>query len=159
MCQNFSIVFQCFSSSKWDSLKFMGQTHSNSQLAEVWFGSTEFSEESSNVRVTSVSPVIRLQHAFRCLHGDVLVQFLHSSVLQTAAVSITLSVSIIATIQQNPQTYSSSNCRLKSVMNHQVGRTYVLVMESIKTESLIFNSIVSESTERKLKQNLSFKHR
>lgn len=110
-CQNLSIVFQCFSSSKWDSLKFMGQTHSNSQQAEVWFGSIEFSEESSNVRVTSVSPEIRLQHAFRCFHGDVLVQFLHSSVLWTAAVSITLSVSIIATIKQNPQTYSSSNCR------------------------------------------------
>lgn len=121
VCQNFSIVFQCFSISKWDSFNFMGQTHSNSQKAEVWFGSTEFSGESNSVRVTSVPLVIRLQHAFGCLHGDIPVQFLHPSLLQTAAVSLTLSVSIIPTVKQNPQTYSSSNCRLKSVINHQVG--------------------------------------
>lgn len=96
--------FKCFSSSKWDSFEFMGQTHSSSQQAEVWFGSTELSEESNNVRVPSVSLVIRLQHAFRCLHGDVLIQFLHSSLLQTAAVSTTLSVSVMPTVKQNPQT-------------------------------------------------------
>lgn len=121
-CQNFSIVFQCFSSSEWDSFKFMGQTHGNSQQADRWVGRTEFSEESNSVRVTSVPLIIRLQHAFRCLHGDILVQFLHFSLLQTAAVSITLSVSIIPTVKQNPQTYSPSNCRLKSVINHQAGQ-------------------------------------
>lgn len=58
--------------------------------------------------------------------------------------------------------YSSSNCRLRSVMNHQVGQMWC-IWNPLKFESsvpqsfpqsLIFNSIVSESIEQKLKQSV-----
>lgn len=49
-----------------------------------------------------MSVLIRLQHAFEDLHGDVQVQLLRCQLLQAAAASITLSLGIIPTIRQNP---------------------------------------------------------